>query len=82
MTNDTTNNYIELANAIIKQASDDYLELKKMELKYGVLYEEDAKRMKDLKEFFTGKWYSRLTTLDGEYLMKLLDKKAKEETKT
>ena len=78
MTENITSNYIDLANAIIAQAAEDYKVLKERELKYGVLYDRDAARMTELKDFFTGKWLAKLTTLDGTYLMKLLDKEVKE----
>lgn len=78
MTENITSNYIDLANAIIAQAAEDYKVLKERELKYGVLYDRDAERMTELKDFFTGKWFAKLTTLDGTYLMKLLDKEVKE----
>lgn len=60
-----------LANAIIKQAADDYQ-------KALIAHKKSAKMIKDCREFFTGEWYKELTNVDGEMLMKMLEKEVVE----
>lgn len=71
-----------LANAIIKQAADDYVAAYKNMLRAGPLSncsKTDIYRMGECLDFFRGRWYKRLTSLDPEYLIRLLNEKAKEE---
>ena len=61
--------YVDLANAIIKQAADDYQQA----LCFG-----NNKVIKECKQFFNSSYYKTLTSLDGSYLMDLLEKEAME----
>lgn len=58
-----------LANAIVTQAAKDYED---------ALRNENAGRIKECERFFRSNWYRQLTTVDGEYLIERLRKKAKE----
>lgn len=69
-------NYQLLANAIIEQAADDYFNLIAGFTK--TVNEQDRKAQIDsLREFFLSDWYSLLTKVDGAYLMRKLNEKAK-----
>ena len=67
--------YEKLANAIIVQASKDYMtNLRKKKRNPGsVLAEHD---IKECERFFCSDWYQVLTSVDGEYLMGRLRKEA------
>ena len=54
------NPYEELANAIILQAVKDYR------------LTDDERELQEIERFFRSGWYSQLTSVDGEYLIKRL----------
>ena len=73
-----------LSNAIVEQAARDYMDIKKelMDLSVNpsgndtdriVMLEDE---LTALIKFFKSEWYRQLTTVDGVWLMKELDKKA------
>lgn len=69
---------IRLSNAIVANAAEEYVRIKKEMIDVGedrVLVDE----LKSLKRFFKSAWYRMLTTVDGDWLMKELDKKAVED---
>lgn len=61
--------YVDLANAIIKQAADDYQK---------ALCYDNMRTIRECKRFFNSSYYKTLTNLDGDYLMQLLEKEARE----
>lgn len=63
--------YRNLACAIIHQACQDYL---------TALRKDNKKEEAEIRHFFLSSWFDKLNCLnfDGEYLMKLLKKRAKE----
>lgn len=64
-----------LANAIVKQAADDYRNARK-----ALLRKPDAcqpkEHIRDVKKFFRSGWYQLLTSVDGEYLLRRLEEEA------
>ena len=67
------NPYKELANAIVVQAAKDYKKAVKRRRKYPK--DEDAQReIRDLRRFFHSGWYSMLTEVDGDRLIKDLER--------
>lgn len=62
-----------LANAIIIQAANDYLESKKDLYQYGYAFEVES-RLIDTTKFFKSQWYDVLCSIDGTRLMRMLDK--------
>ena len=67
------NPYRELANAIVVQAAKDYRKAVKRRRKYPK--DEDAQReIRDLRRFFHSGWYSMLTEVDGDKLIKDLER--------
>lgn len=63
------NAYLDVANAIVRQAADDYrsaLKGNKIEGKSP----EDV--IEEVEKFFRSEWYRTLTKVDGEYLLKAL----------
>ena len=63
--------YEQLANAIVIQAADDY----RIALKKIKAHPKDRKAIDEALEivrFFRSSWYSQLTGVDGEYLIKRL----------
>ena len=67
------NPYRELANAIVVQAAKDYKKAVKRRRKYPK--DEDAQReIRDLRRFFHSGWYSMLTEVDGDRLIKDLER--------
>lgn len=69
-------NYQLLANAIVEQAADDYFCLVAGFTK--TKNEADRKdKINALQKFFLSDWYILLTKVDGAYLMKKLNEKAK-----
>lgn len=60
--------YASLANAIVSQAAQDYVDC---------IFSGDASGFKELLRFFYSGYFSILTDLDPEYLMMLLDKEAR-----
>lgn len=68
-------NYQLLANAIVEQAADDYLDLIAGFAK--TVDKKDRKaQISSLRKFFLSDWYNFLTDVDGEYLVKKLEEKA------
>lgn len=61
----------ELANAIVIQAAKDYMKALKKLKKYSRDAEAKHTR-KDCESFFRSSWYSTLTSVDGELLMRKL----------
>lgn len=68
--------YAELANAVIIQASQDYVQLKNCKKEYfkssGFIVSKN-----ELDIFFKSKWFGQLTTLDPDYLLRLLNEGCK-----
>ena len=63
--------YERLANAIVIQAADDY----RIVLKKIKAHPKDRKAIDEaleIERFFRSSWYSQLTGVDGEYLIKRL----------
>ena len=61
--------YVELANAIVLQACNDYRRAYARELRrYGFTSKPDPE-FAELERFFHSDWYKTLTSVDGEYLM-------------
>lgn len=69
--------YERLANAIIKQAADDFRNAHRKLMRDTHDYEA-RKRIREVEEFLTSKDYQKLTTVDGEYILRRL----KEEVST
>lgn len=68
-------NYENLANAIILQAAKDY----RMALKCLTVNPKDKEALADRSEierFFRSQWFSALTSVDGEMLMRSLIREA------
>ena len=63
--------YGALALAIIEQACIDYIK---------AIKKKDDIDLSRLEHFFRSQWFTFLTSLDGEYLMKLLRENVNEET--
>ena len=67
--------YEKLANAIIIQASKDYMtNLRKKKRNPGSASAEHD--IRECERFFRSDWYQVLTSVDGEYLMNRLRKEA------
>ena len=62
-----------LANAIIKQAADDYRSSHRKLLREP--HNCDAKeRISEVERFLVSKWYRTLTVVDGDYILQMLKK--------
>ena len=66
-----------LANAIVKQAADDYRKAHKMLLK-DPKNPTARKWIREVEEFLRSQWFDALTDVDGEYILQ----KLKEEVRT
>ena len=67
------NPFEELANAVVIQAAKDYTKALKTLRKYP--RDKDAGSVKnDCERFFRSSWYKTLTSVDGEFLMRTLQK--------
>ena len=67
------NPFEELANAVVIQAAKDYIKALKTLRKYP--RDKDAGSVKDdCERFFRSSWYKTLTSVDGEFLMRKLQK--------
>ena len=66
-----TDPYESLANAIILLAVKDY-RLASKKLKYHPKNKDAKLMIEDLERFFRSGWYSQLTSVDGEYLIRRL----------
>ena len=65
--------WLDLANAIVQQAARDYIvALKKLKRNPGNGLAAESK--KELERFFRSSWYEELTDIDGDRLMKMLQK--------
>ena len=62
-----------LANAIIVQAANDYLESKKSIYQFGDTFD-TLNKLTDTTIFFKSEWFGILTEVDGIRLMHMLDK--------
>ena len=67
--------YENLANAIIKQASRDYMTALRR-LKKNPCSRKELAEVKELEEFFYSDWYELLTNVDPDYLIRKLREKA------
>ena len=68
-------NYEKLANAIIIQAADDYRKAAKR-LKHNPNHRESKETIEEVERFFRSDWYSVLTDVDGEFLLRKLKEEA------
>lgn len=64
---DTETAYENLANAIVVQAVKDYRAAKRTG---------NSGRIASIRRFFRSDWFGTLTDIDGEYLIRKLDKEA------
>ena len=67
--------YVDLANAIVKQAADDYRSALKGNLVGGKPPEEVIPK---IEKFFRSEWYRTLTKVDADYLLEELRKEHRE----
>ena len=68
-------NYEKLANAIIIQAANDYRNAAKTLKKYP--HNREAKEtVEEVERFLLSDWYSTLTEVDGEFLLRKLREEA------
>lgn len=70
------NPYENLANAIIKQAADDYRKALKA-LSLNNRNKQAQATVTECETFFRSDWYKELTSVDGEYLIRLLKEEAR-----
>ena len=65
--------YQALANAIVQNAAEDYrAALKRLNKDPENIIAKSE--IKELKRFFRSQWYELLTSIDGEYLITMLEK--------
>ena len=67
-----------LANAIIEQAAKDY----RLALRYHFKHPENHRYMREVTEierFFRSDWYTALTDVDGEYLIREIRRRVRVE---
>lgn len=69
------NPYQELANAIVVQAAEDYRKALR-QLRRNPGYSEALRTKEEAERFFRSKWYTALTSVDGEWLITVLRKEA------
>lgn len=69
--------YIDLANAIVKQAAVDYMAALK-KLKHGRSNKSAAREAAEIEEFFHSDLYLKLTSVDPDYLIQKLREKVGE----
>lgn len=71
--NSTDNPYLDLANAIVKQAVYDYrlaiLRIKRRKVPRTDDKDKDYWEVESLKRFFNSQWFTELSDLDGEVLL-------------
>ena len=72
----STKNYENLANAIILQAVGDYRTALKC-LKLNLNNKKALSDKEEIERFFRSKWYSALTSVDGEMLIRSLSEEVK-----
>lgn len=79
--------YVNLANAIVEQAAVDYLKYKKRLYVLGDYDDPNEfrgeiikyrRKLKEVERFFKSKWYSTLTDLNAEVLVRQLDEEFEE----
>lgn len=63
-------NYLLLAEAIVKQAAEDYARALRGEYVRG---RKPKKMLEELKKFFFSQWYEQLTNVDPQYLLAQLE---------
>lgn len=70
-----------LALAVVTQAALDYQALYAYEVLRRRRYSHQPSQgsLVELERFFRGKWFQRLTTLDGDYLLRMLREKVEQE---
>lgn len=73
--NNNLNPYDELANAIVLQAAKDYRDANK-KLSKGRRNQEAERVKNDCLRFFRSQWFSVLTEIDVEFLIRRLDEEA------
>lgn len=71
------NGFEMLANAIVKQAADDYRSACKTLIKKPDPFSA-KERIREVEKFLRSGWYQALTTVDGEYILQRLKEGAKE----
>ena len=64
--------HIALANAIIMQACKDYRKTYRLHIRTYRPGDKPDEKLEELEKFFRSDWYRTLTSVDGEYLMKLI----------
>ena len=73
---------MNLCNAIVEQAAKDYLKAKKglylKNPKNKSRIEKLQWRLEETTNFFRGKWYRTICTIDGEYMLQKLDEEFEE----
>ena len=65
------NGFEMLANAIVKQAADDYRSASKTLVKKPDSFSA-KERIKEVEKFLRSGWYMQLTTVEGEYILQRL----------
>ena len=83
--NEYIKEYEELAAGIVKQAVVDYKKASRQLSRLTPAMTEGQKRQRltlerqiaECKRFFRSGWFTQLSSLDGEYLMEILDKTVK-----
>lgn len=70
--------YENLANAIVVQAVKDYRSARRMQ---NIDPHSARGKIGNLRKFFRSDWFSVLTGIDGEYLIRKLDKEALNDNK-
>ena len=73
--------YTAIANAIILQACRDYRRAYKVHLRTYSLGGKPHEKLVELECFFRSDWYKILTSVDGECLMKRIQKEVKAQLK-
>ena len=64
-----------LANAIVKQAADEYRNARRALIRMPNAVPPKEK-IQDVEKFFRSEWYQLLTSVDGEYLLRRLEEEA------
>lgn len=72
----TDKNYEDLANAIVRQAADDYRRALRGK---GYRYYAYDRLIREIERFFRSRWYRMLTHVNGEYLLEKLREEHEEE---
>ena len=70
-------NVEDLANAVIVQAANDYLESKKQIYQYGETFNSRS-QLNDAVKFFKSDWYEMMTSVSSRKIMRTLDKQFEE----